>query len=395
MYTLYFVQLKNKQFLLDIYSLIYDLNHKYIRMTATFVSNFFKKKKQRIIRIKVLLISTFIFVFITALIHVTNIFVLKSSVRDVLEELNEGGTQIKYNISSNIFSGKIVVKNVFFQNKGGNVKCNNIIVRKTAGIFIPSEINIVFNDLSMYIARNAKNYKIEQHGNKDGLYVMLGGGFLKKPSFNGIRNLSSAVYVLMNNNKVAGEVKIDNFEVAIKNGRKETKYKGSMIFYDTVFLPYVFLLDLPFSWDIHMQEYKTQEYIGFDKSKTTELNNIKINKFYMNFDFAKLSAVGKLNYTSRLNNIDLEINIDNDDKLINNIFNIVLRDKNDATSHIKKFYFSVKKIIPILKKNSEKSTKNHLQLLIKKNDIMPDYTINGIGLVEITTKMLNFFQNAQ
>ena len=364
-------------------------------MTSTFVSNFFKKKKQRIMRIKILLISTFIFAFIVTLIHITNVFVLKLSVRDVLEELNKNGTQIRYNISSNIFSGKIVVKNVIFQNESGNVRCNNIIIRKTAGIFTPSEVNIVFEDLSMYIARNAKDYRIEQHGNKDGLYIMLGDGFFKKPSFNGIKNLSSAVYVLMNGNKVAGEVKIDNFEVAIENDKKETRYKGSMIFYDTVFSHYVFLLDLPFSWDINVQEYKTHEYIGFDKSKTVELNNVKINKFYMNFDFAKLSAVGKLNYASKLNNIDLEINIDNDDKLINNIFNVVLRDKTDATSNIKKFYSSVKKIVPILKKNSEKSTKNHLQLLIKKNDIMPDYMINGIGLIELTTKMLKFFQNAQ
>lgn len=364
-------------------------------MTTTFVSNFFKKKKQRVIRIKILLISTFIFALIATLIHIANVFVLKVSVKDVLEELNENGTQIKYDISSNIFNGKIVVKNVIFQNKGGNVRCNNIIIRKTAGIFTPSEVNIVFKDLSMYIARNSKDYRIEQHGNKDGLYIMLGGGFFKKPSFNGIKNLSSAVYVLMNGDKIAGEVKIDNFEIAIENDKKETKYKGSMIFHDTVFSPYVFLLDLPFSWDINLQEYKTHEYIGFNKSKATELNNVKINKFYMNFDFAKLSAVGKLNYGSKLNNIDLEINIDNDDKLINNIFNIVLRDKNDTTLNIKKFYSSIKKIIPILKKNSEKSTKNHLQLLIKKNDIMPDYTINGIGLVEITTKMLSFFQNAQ
>ena len=357
-------------------------------MSISFTKFLLKKKKKKKIKFISFLIIIFIFVLICIVAHVTNVFILKSATKDVLDDFRKNNVKVDYQIHSNLFTGDVVVKKLNFQIQDGNASVGFVNIKKTSGFFVPSEINVKIKDMTTTIARSDKNYIISQTGNEDGFYVKFNWGFFKKPYLSGMKNSSPAKYSIMDNEKVVGKINIDDFVVVINGDKKETKYKGSMMFHDTIFLPYVFLLDIPLSWDIHLQEFKTQDYIGLNKDSLVDLTNVKINKFFMDFDFAKLFAVGDLNYIpTRLNNINLKIDIDNDKKLIDNIFNVALRNKSDSMRQLKNFHNSIKKIIPILKKNNENSTNNHLQLIIKKTNIMPDYTINDIGLVELMSSV--------
>ena len=355
-------------------------------MSLSFVSNFFRKKQDLNTIVRVVIVCLFIFAFFLAIIHFVSVFMLKFATKNVIDDLSKKGIKIEYSIYSDIFNGNVVVNNLSYQVSTGKINFKTIKVKKTNGLIIPSKVNIIIDKLTSTIFQNKKNYTIEQHGNENGFEVKLQSSFLNKPSFKGISITSPLMYVIIDSNKNVGEIRIDEFAVEINDNKKETKYKGSMNFHDALFLPYVFMLDSPLKWDIHLQEFKTHEYIGFDKSKKVELNNVKVNKFDMDFDFTKLSAKGYLSYFTKIHNIDLEVNIDNDAKFIDSLFNMVLRTKSDSKKQIKMVHDVIKRIVSILKQNNKNSNDKNLQLLIKKTDIMPDYTINGYGVTDLVTK---------
>lgn len=363
-------------------------------MVTSFVSFLFKKKEQKKKKIKILITLAFVFVFVFFIIHILNIFLLKAATKDVLDSFNKNDAKINYQLHSNFFTGNIVVNDVDFQVKNGKAGCNIIKIKKTSGIFVPTEINVILQGMSTTISNDYKSYSILQRGNENGFYVKFDWHFLSKPSFSGIKVSSPAIYLITDGEKLAGKIKIDDFSIIIDGDKRETKYVGSMIFHNNAFLPYVFLLDTPFAWNINLQEFKTKEYNGFNKNELIDVNNIKINKFFMDFDFSKLSILGNLKHTSsKLKNINVKIDIDNDKNFINNIFNMSLRNKSDSTEQIKKFHKSLDEVIKQLKKNNENSNEDKLQLIVKKTDAMSDYTINSISLSEIIEKISKSIQH--
>ena len=327
------------------------------------------------------------FVFLSAIIHVVNVIMLKKSVANVFESLNNYGI-VRYKLSSNVIVGNVFVEDFEIQSPNGSQGCDLITIKKTGGIFGISEVNLKLDGVKSTFEKNKKKYLLKQYGNEDGFYINLGGFFFQKPTFNGIRMSSPLKIAVLDEDKESGEIRIDDFAVAIKNNRKESKYIGSMIFHDTEFLPYVFLLDTPFKWDVRMQTVMKKEQINDGKKKRSiDVNELKVNKFIMDFGFSKVSASGKIDYASQIRNLDLNVNIENDAKFIDNMFNMVLRDNSSLKQQVREIRSSVKKIINQLKKNSDKSTENVLDLQIKKTEIMPDYIINDIGLNEIIEKL--------
>ena len=361
-------------------------------MTISFIGKILQKKQQRKTRLKIAIIALLVSMLLWCILHIANVFILKYAVINVLSDLSQNNIKSKYQLSSNIFTGKIKINNLKFNMQSGSTGCDQVVVKQTAGILTPSEINIKIINLWTTAMQNNKIYQIKQEGNEKGFFVKINGGIIKKPSFAGIRISSPAIFTMTDQDNQMGQIRIDKFATLLDGDKKETQYKGSMIFYDKAFIPYVFLLDTPFKWDINLKEFKEQNYIGLNKTNKVEITNVKIEKFFMDFDFSKMSVVGTLNYAQKLNNIDIEVNIENDDKFIDNMFNLAITSNGDGTQQIKKFRNAIQKIIPDLKKNNQKSNEKNLRLFIKKTDIMPDYIINDISFTELAIKVGNLMK---
>ena len=352
-------------------------------MSLSFVSRILHKKQQRKLKIKITIIAVLVFGLLYCIVNVAGTIGLKYSVKNMLDGFNKNGVQVKYQLFNNILTGEVFAKDVNFQVANGSAGCKSFKIKKTAGFLAPSEVNIKTEGIFTTVPQNDNIYTIVANEGSDGLYVKLSGGIFSKSQFAGIKIKSPVMLNVMNGEKVAGEIRIDKFLTIIDGQKKYVEYKGSMMFHDNAFVNYVFLLDVPFKWDTSWHETKTNGYVGLDKSKIVEITNTKVDRFFMDFDFSKLSAKGELSYTSQLVGIDMEVNIENDSKLLDNIINAALRTKSDAMQQIKKLHSALKSVIPTLKKNSEKSTKDNLQLFIKRTDIMPDYSINDIALTEL------------
>ena len=358
-------------------------------MTTSFIGKAINRKQQRVLILKIACIVMSVFLFLYILLHVVNVFMLKYSVGRVLSGMKDDNIDVKYQLSSNILSGEVVVHQLGFSMQGGGAGCERVVVKKTSGILVPSEVNIAINGIWTTALQNKKIYHIKQSGNEKGFFVRIAGGIISRPSFAGIRLSSPGMYTMMDGEKNSGEIRIDEFTTILNGSAKETKYKGSMIFYDKAFMSHVLLLDTPFRWEVHLKEFKEKGYIGLNKTDMVDITNVKIEKFFMDFDFSKLSVHGTLNYATKLNNIDIEVNVTNDRQFIDNIFNLVLAKYGDGMKHIKKMHAAVKHVISEIKNNSPKSDKNNLQLFIKKTDIMPDYVINDISLTDLVVKIVS------
>ena len=354
-------------------------------------SNFTKLKYQLLARKKQILIAViivFVFVIVSIAIHVANVLILKKSVKEVLDNFKNYG-EVHYAIDSNIVTGKIFAKNIEIISQNGSHKCDMIVVKKTSGIIVPSAVELKIHDIQTTMLNNEqKIYTLSQQEDNNSFYIGLKGSLFKQPEFNKFSLPSPVNLSILDGDKEVGNIKINDLAIAVRDGRKEMKYRGSMIFNSKDFEPYVFSLNVPFKWDLHIYEMTKQEQNYLDTSKTTNINIVNVDKFYMDFGETEISAKGKISYSYKPKNINLEINIKNDKKLLNHFFNILAKQNTTSQQQIQQTYSIIKKMIRLLKKNDEKSTKHDLHLTIQKTDIMPDYVVNNISLTDLRSKII-------
>ena len=108
----------------------------------------------------------------------------------------------------------------------------------------------------------------------------------------------------------------------------------------------------------------------------------------MDFGETEISAKGKISYLYKPKNINLEINIKNDKALLDHFFNILTKQNTLSQQQMRLTRFMIKKMIRLLKKNDEKSTKHDLHLTVQKTDIMPDYVVNDISFADLRNKII-------
>ena len=356
----------------------------YIRSNLTKLKYQFRARKKQIL---IAVIIVFVFVVVSIAIHVANVLILKKSVKKILDNFKYYG-EVHYAIDSNIVTGKIFAKNIEIISQNGSYKCDMIMVKKTSGIIVPSEVELKIYDIQTTMLNNEKIYTLSQQGDNNSFYIGLKGGLFKQPEFNKFLLSSPVNLSILDEDKEVGNIKINDLAVAIMDGRKEMKYRGSMMFNSKDFEPYVFSLNVPFKWDLHIYEMTKQEQSFLDTSKTTNVNIVNIDKFFMDFGETEISAKGKISYLYKPKNINLEINIKNDKALLDHFFNILTKQNTLSQQQMRLTRFMIKKMIRLLKKNDEKSTKHDLHLTVQKTDIMPDYVVNDISFADLRNKII-------
>ena len=90
----------------------------------------------------------------------------------------------------------------------------------------------------------------------------------------------------------------------------------------------------------------------------------------------------------QLKQSDMFIEIENYNKLLENIFNMSAKNEQSNTDLLKKMYRVMKNdVVPMLKKKQSNPAKNVLSMKVKKEEFDEEATVNGVPMSTIFKKL--------
>ena len=362
-------------------------------MTKSFIQNFFQKKQHNKLYKKVAIISIVAILVCGVILKFTNIFILNYAVNHVKEEFEKNPSHsVSYKTKFDFIGAKLIIKDLNIKVNTGEVDAEEIKISKVKGLLFPSEINIMTKNVSSTGA-DGRKYITEANGAQEGFFIRLNRKLFKMPTFGGMYFKNPVKYTIKENGKNIGEIKFDKVNFVQGEYENKTIYKGSMVFHDGDLVPYVFLLDVPFNWDIKVKEKHYDEKWGLDNENTETITETDIEKAIFDLDFSKIDIKGKMKYSSQIITSDLDVNIENEHKLADNIFNMVLKTNNDNLGVYKKLHgFVTKNLLPNLKKKNKASTKTTMAVKISKTEDMPEVALNGVMISDVANSIVKTLQ---
>lgn len=214
--------------------------------------------------------------------------------------------------------------------------------------------------------------------------------FLKSSTIRGVRILKPVYAYIINNNKKIGNLKIDEsiFEFQNNGSSLLLKQQGSFLLLDENIKDlFIIKFGLPFKWEIDMIETVKQETWGINNEYTENVSYVDARNIVFDYGYSSIFVKGTTTRDKNIRMANMEVIINNEDKIMNNIFNMVLQYGNIESRIIKQLYFSIKNnLIPMLKTYSNIKEKNKLYLKIIKTED-DELRINNISLDEIIKKI--------
>jgi len=347
-------------------------------MVNYLIDKILKKRKKHKLAIKISLISILVFIVLLLISYFVNVFILSYSANNVFEQMRENqGATITYDLKKDFLRSKIYLKNLKISIDSGDVLVDKIEMKKKSGIFIPSKININFNEI-ISTNKYGIEYKIIKKDNPKGMTIKLNKHIFKLPDFGGLEFNSKTKFVINEKNKDIGETEIDRFKYLTKNNTSSIDYKTTIVIHSGNLIKNSSMFDMPINFEAKVL---SNAIIGKDNKKTVQM---KFNEFKIELDDIKILMKGETEFAESIKNINANILIKNDKKFIDRLFNYILQTKNDNLLTYKKMYEHTKKsLVPRLKKLNENSTNEQLFLKVEKTEIMPEIVINGVGISEI------------
>ena len=227
-----------------------------------------------------------------------------------------------------------------------------------------------------------KNIKFDTFFNKH---------LFKKPDFGGVAIEEPLQANLVDENSIeTGSVKVDDLNVRFDDVEKKQFFRSSgiLIFNDGDASPIVLMANRPFKWDIDVREVFEDKKWGINKEKTETIYTTKIEKFVIDYTFAKTSMQGIMVRGAQLKSSDLLVEIENYNALLENMFNMSAKDEQSNTDLLKKMYRIVKNdVVPMLKKKQSNPAKNVLSMKVKKEEFDEEASVNGVPMSTIFKKL--------
>ena len=362
-------------------------------MTLSFVQIFVKKKHHYKLYKKVALILTAAFLACGLFMKLANLLILDYTAHYIKKEFEQNPSHsVSYKTTFDFIGSKLIIKDLNIKVNTGEIDAEEVKISKVKGLLFPSEINIITKNITS-TGSDGRKYTTEVESKQEGFFIKLNSKFFKMPTFGGLYFKAPAKYIIKENGKPIGEVKFDNVNFTQGTHENRTLYKGSMVFHDGDLVPYVFLLDVPFSWDIKVTEKQYNEKWGLNNENTETITETNVEKAIFDLDFAKIDIKGNIKYSSQIITSNLDVNINNERKLADNIFNMVLKTNNDNLGVYKKLHsFVVKTLLPNLKKKNNSSTKTTMAINIRKTEDMPEISLNDVMISDIANSIIKTIQ---
>ena len=373
-------------------------------MVNSFVGKFFKRRKEKKRAIKASIIVATILIVLFISFRIANVFILNTIFKNVISDfVKNPDHKVEYSAKFSFLKSKLYVNNIKIKVNTGSVDIENITLSKEEGFIIPSQIKVEVANVST-TSNRGNTYSLLVKGNKPEFFVFLQKHFFKKPTFGGVEIKAPLHIVFLHKLNDIGNIHFERMIFRQVGNQGYTDYSGSMLFHDGDFLPYVEMIDRPFKWDIKVLENTQEERYGIKKELVESIKQVKVEKGFIDLDFASFDAKGEIVFGNLLKTIDLNVNIKNYRELVNNMFNSIIKTRENNIEFFKKFHSLINNdIIPQLqgknknKKgengktnkeiNNKKQTDKELFLKFLKTEDMSEMTINNINVEEITAKI--------
>ena len=361
-------------------------------MFSSFTGKFFAKQKRKkfIIRVSIISASVLLVLFIS--LRVASVIVLK---KIAVETFNRFGaiqpaSSTSYDISYSFTKSKITIKNVKITIKTGDTFIDKIEMKKISGLVVPSKIEITLDGVKSGDGFKMYNFKLKEGDGK--IIVRLNKYLFKKPKYGGLQIEKPTKISIIEEGNEIGMLQSDFIDIIDNTnyngeGTMMHKAKGSVIFHKIPFIKFLSLAGQPFSWDIDLRQKTLLKKWGINNSQTTKYIESQINRFIIDHSFAKVSVNGNLSMSNQLDTIEAQVIIENYSKLVKEAFNLMMAvrpEKNDMHTSIYKKLSN--QILPYLKAQNPKSTRNDLFVDLHKTAEMSSLEVNGVDINKIAAK---------
>lgn len=365
----------------------------YIHNMGFFIISFFKRKKKQQRIVKLSIISLILLILLLITIRIVDYFTVSTIIQNIatIIQRENGKYNVSYSKNYNIFTStmKITDFKVSIEKEEGGLLINKINIKKTSGFLIPNAVSIVFDEITSINVKSQQSVLKPYNGSVN-INVMFEKHFFKPSKIRGIKIMKPIYADVIKDNKKIANLKVDEsiFEFKNNNSTLLLKQHGSfLLFEENIKDLFIIKSGQPFKWDIDMVKTLKQENWGINNEHTENVLYIDIKNLFFDYGYASILAKGTMTRDTNIRTANMEINIDNEDKILSSVFNIVLQYGKIEPKMVKQLYLSIKNnIIPMLKLYSNVKEKNKLSLKIMKTED-DELKVNNIALEEIIKKI--------
>lgn len=355
-----------------------------------FIISFFQKKKKQQKIIKISVIACISLILLLLIIRIVDYFTISFAIKNITTTIQgqNNAYKVSYDKSYNILTSTIKLSKLKISISEGDFLIKKANIKKASGFLIPNTINIVVDSIISNDTINSKQNILQPYNGNININITFNQHFFKPSTIRGIKILKPvyANIINVNNNKKIGDLKIDESIFEFKNNGSTLllKQHGSFLLLDENIKDlFIIKFGLPFKWDIDMAESVKQETWGINNEHTENVSYVDVKNIAFDYGYSSVFIKGTTTRDKNIRMANMELIINNDDKLMNNIFNMVLQYGNIESKIVKQLYYSIKNnLIPMLKTYSNIKEKNKLYLKIIKTED-DDLKINNISLDEI------------
>lgn len=326
------------------------------------------------------------------IMRIVDYFTISSIIQNIATKIQQQNDNynVSYNKNYNIFTSTMRITNFKVSVKDGDLSVNKANIKKTSGFFIPKTISIVFDEIIGRDIVKSKQSVFKPHNGNVNIDVMFEKHLFKPLKIGGIKIVKPVYADIIRDDKKIANIKVEEsiFEFKNDNSTLLLKQHGSFLLLDeNVKDLFIIKSGSPFKWDIDMIETIKQETWGINNEHTENVLHIDVKKLLLDYGYSLVFIKGTTTKDKNVRTANIEINIDNEDKILNNVFNMVLQYGKIEPKIVKQLYISIKNnIIPMLKLYSNVKERNKLYLKIIKTED-DELKINNIAFDEIIKKI--------
>ena len=359
-------------------------------MANSFIGKVLGRKKRRRLAVKISCAAAAIALFLTLCLHIANVFILNAIFEKTVEKFKDNPNHsILYTTKYDFLRSRLHIKDARIMVNNGDINIGNVYISKKRGFVLPSIVSNELKDIEV-LTLNGKKFNVVSNKNIK-FDTFFNKHLFKKPDFGGVAIEEPLQANLVDENSIeTGSVKVDDLNVRFDDVEKKQFFRSSgiLIFNDGDASPMVLMANRPFKWDIDVREVFEDKKWGIKKENTETIYTTKIEKFVIDYTFAKTSMQGIMVRGAQLKQSDLLVEIENYNALLENMFNMSAKDEQSNTDLLKKMYRIVKNdVVPMLKKKQSNPAKNVLSMKVKKEEFDEEASVNGVPMSTIFKKL--------
>ncbi len=359
-------------------------------MTNSFIGKVLGRKKRRRLAVKISFAAAAMALLLALCLHIANVFILNAIFEKTVEKFKDNPNHsISYTKKYDFLHSRLHIKDVKIMVNNGDVNIGDAYISKKSGFVLPSVISNELKDIEVQTL-NGKKFNVVANKNIR-FDAFFNKHFFKRPDFGGMAIEEPLQANLVDESSIeTGSVKVDNLDVRFNQDEKKQYFRSSgiLIFNDGDASPMVLMANRPFKWDIDVREIFEEKKWGINKEKTETIYTTKIEKFVIDYTFAKTRMQGMVVRGAQLKQSDLLVEIENYNAMLENMFNMSAKEEQGNTDLLKKMYRVVRNdVVPMLKKKQSNPAKNVLSMKVKKEEFDEEATVNGVPMSTIFKRL--------